>query len=148
MIEALERLQAIGRTEAGTTRLPWTADLAEAVAPARELADAGAICVLATDCNPGTSPVASLPLVAGIAVRRYGWTALEALLAMTLNAAWVLRRSDEVGSLEPGKRADVVVLDGPLAHVPYRFGHNPVAVVIVGGKLVHVRPDQAWRVTS
>jgi imidazolonepropionase len=120
----------------------------EAVAPGRALADAGAICALATDCNPGTSPVASLPLIAGLAVRRYGWTALEALLAMTLNAAWVIERSDELGSLEPGKRADVVVLDGPISHVAYRFGHNPVAVVIAGGELAYVRPDQAWRVAS
>ena len=48
---------------------------AEEVAPGRALADAGAICVLATDCNPGTSPLQSLPLIAGLAVRRYGWSA-------------------------------------------------------------------------
>ena len=47
---------------------------AEELAPGRALADAGAICVLATDCNPGTSPVLSLPLIIGLAVRRYGWT--------------------------------------------------------------------------
>jgi imidazolonepropionase len=138
----------LARSECAAVLLPGAELLgAEDVAPARALADGGAICVLATDCNPGTSPVASLPLVAGIAVRRYGWSALEAILAMTLNAAWVLGRSDEIGSLEAGKRADVVVLDGPLSHVPYRFGHNPVAVVIAGGDVVHVRPDQAWRVS-
>ncbi len=67
--------------------------------------------MLATDCNPGTSPVASLPLVIGLAVRRYGWTAREALAACTLNAAWVLGLADR-GSIEVGKRADLVVLDG------------------------------------
>ncbi|MDX6684740.1 MAG: imidazolonepropionase [Baekduia sp.] len=117
----------------------------EHVAPARELADAGAIGVLATDLNPGTSPVASLPLIAGLAVRRYGWSVLEALAAVTLNAAWVLGLSSELGSLEVGKRADVVVLDAPVEHVPYRFGHNPVAIVIIAGEVVSVRPDQAWR---
>jgi imidazolonepropionase len=117
----------------------------EAVAPGRALADAGAIGVIATDCNPGTSPVASLPLIAGLAVRRYGWTPREALVAMTLNAAWVLRLHDDLGSLDVGKRADVVVLDAPLEHLPYRFGHNPVAIVIAGGEVVHVRDDQAWR---
>ena len=121
---------------------------AEATPPARALADAGAICVLATDFNPGTSPIASMPVIIGLAVRRYGWSVREALLAATLNAAYVLGRSDELGSLEPGKRADVIVLDGPAEHVPYRFGHNPVAVVIAGGELVWVRPDQAWRVRS
>ena len=119
---------------------------AEHVAPARALADAGAICVLATDANPGTSPVLSLPLVIGIAVRRYGWTVREALLATTLNAAWVLGRSGEAGSLEAGKQADFLLLDGPVEHVPYRFGHNPVAAVFIAGRPVHVRPDAAWRI--
>jgi imidazolonepropionase len=113
--------------------------------PARDLADAGAICVLATDLNPGTSPVASLPVIVGLAVRRYGWSVREALLAVTLNAAWVLGWSGELGSLERGKRADVLLLDGPAEHIPYRFGHNPVAAVFCGGVPVHVRPDQAWR---
>jgi imidazolonepropionase len=120
----------------------------ERVAPGRALADAGAIGVLATDLNPGTSPIASLPLIMGLAVRRYGWTVREAFAAVTLNAAWVLRASGELGSLEVGKRADVVVLDAPIEHVPYRFGHNPVALVIAGGDVVHVRPDQAWRVRA
>ena len=119
---------------------------AEHVPPARALADAGAICVLATDANPGTSPIVSMPLIVGLAVRRYGWSAREALLAATLNAAWVLRASGETGSLEQGKRADVLLLDGPLEHVPYRLGHNPVAAAFVAGRLEWVRPDQAWRI--
>ncbi|HEX3616346.1 MAG TPA: imidazolonepropionase [Solirubrobacteraceae bacterium] len=118
---------------------------AEHVAPGRELADAGAVCVLATDLNPGTSPIASLPLVAGLAVRRYGWSVKEALLALTLNAAWVLGRSVETGALSVGRRADVLLLDAPVSHIPYRFGHNPVAAVIVGGRPVWVRDDHAWR---
>ncbi len=118
---------------------------AEHTAPARELADSGAICVLATDLNPGTSPITSMPLIAGLAVRRYGWTIKQALLAMTLNAAWVLERSHEVGALSPGRRADVLLLDGPVDQIPYRFGHNPVAAVIVGGQLAWVREDHAWR---
>ena len=119
----------------------------ERVAPGRALADAGAICVLGTDLNPGTSPVSSLPVIIGLAVRRYRWSVVEALLACTLNAAWVLRHEHDLGSLEMGKRADVLVLDGPLERIPYRFGHNPVAFVIAGGELVHVRPDCAWRLS-
>jgi imidazolonepropionase len=57
----------------------------------------------------------------------------------------VLRMSDVAGSLEVGKRADVLLLDGPIEHVPYRLGHNPVAVAFVGGEPVWVRPDSKWR---
>jgi imidazolonepropionase len=115
--------------------------------PARALADAGAICALATDCNPGTSPIVSLPVIIGLAVRRYGWSVREALLACTLNAAWVLGLSDELGSLEVGKRADLVVLDSPTAHVPYRFGRNPVCLVVHAGEVAWARPDAGWRVS-
>ena len=117
----------------------------EHTAPGRELADAGAVCVLATDLNPGTSPVVSLPLVAGLAVRRYGWSIREALLAMTLNAAWVLGRSHELGALSVGRRADILLLDVPAEHIAYRLGHNPVAAVIIAGVPVWVREDHRWR---
>jgi imidazolonepropionase len=118
---------------------------AEHVAPGRELADSGALCVLATDLNPGTSPVVSMPLIAGLAVRRYGWSVREALLAMTLNAAWVLGCSASAGALSVGRRADVLLLDGVCEQIPYRFGHNPVVAVIIGGRPVWVRDDHAWR---
>jgi imidazolonepropionase len=121
---------------------------AEETPPARALADAGAICALATDCNPGTSPIVSLPLIVGLAVRRYGWSAREALLACTLNAAWVLGLSADLGSVEAGKRADIVLLDCPVAHVPYRFGRNPVCLVLRAGEVAYARPDAAWRVAS
>jgi imidazolonepropionase len=65
-----------------------------------------------------------------------------------LNAAWVLGLSDERGSLEVGKRADLVLLDTPVAHLPYRFGRNPVCLVIRAGEVAYVRPDAAWRVSS
>ena len=141
-------VEPLARAECAAVLLPGAELMGdEHTPPARELADAGAICVLATDANPGTSPIVSMPLIVGLAMRRYGWSVREALLAATLNAAWVMRLSGTTGSLEAGKRADVLVLDGPLEHVPYRLGHNPVAAVIAGGELVHVRPDQAWRVT-
>jgi len=129
-------LAPLAAAECAAVLLPGAEFLgAEELAPGRALADAGAICVLASDCNPGTSPIHSLPLVIGLAVRRYGWTAREALAACTLNAAWVLGLEDR-GSIEVGKRADLVVLDAPVEHVAYRFGHNPVRAVIAGGELV------------
>jgi imidazolonepropionase len=130
-------IQPLARAECAAVLLPGAEFLgAEHTPPARALADAGAICVLATDFNPGTSPVASMPVIIGLAVRRYGWSVREALAAATLNAAWVLGRHASLGSLELGKRADLVVLDGPVEHLPYRFGHDPVKVVIQDGEVV------------
>jgi imidazolonepropionase len=146
---ASEDIDRLAASETAAVLLPGAEFMgAERVAPARELADAGAICALASDLNPGTSPVLSLPLIMGLAVRRYRWSALDALLACTLNAAWVLRSSRDTGSLEIGKRADLLVLDGPIEATAYRLGHNPVAFVFVGGELAHVRPDCAWRMSG
>ena len=140
-------LQPLAESECAAVLLPGAEFLgAERIAPGRELADAGAICVLGTDANPGTSPVVSLPAIVGLAVRRYGWSVREALLACTLNAAWVLGLSGELGSLEPGKRADVILLDGPALHVPYRLAHNPVWAVVAGGELTWVRPGWEERI--
>ncbi len=142
-----EEVEVLAASATAAVLLPGAEFLgAEQLPPARRLADAGAICALATDLNPGTSPVASLPLIIGLAVRRYGWTIEEALLACTLNAAWVLGLSDDIGSLEVGKRGDVLLLDGPLERIPYRLGHNPVAAAFVAGRLAFVRPDCAWRI--
>ncbi len=99
--------------------------------------------------QPGHLAAPSLPLVVGIAVRRYGWSVREALLAMTLNSGLGAGpRSGDLGSIEPGKHGDLVLLDCPAEHVPYRFGRNPVALVLMGGRVVYVRPGQEWRVGS
>lgn len=141
-------LAGLAGAETAAVLLPGAEFLGEErVAPARALAHAGAICVLGSDLNPGTSPVLSIPVIVGLAVRRYRWSALEALLACTLNAAWVLRLSDTVGSLEVEKLADVVVLDGPVERIAYQFGRNPVAFVFAGGELVHARADCAPRIS-
>jgi imidazolonepropionase len=146
---APDDVEPLARAECAAVLLPGAEFLgAEEVAPARALADAGAICALATDANPGTSPVVSLPLVIGLAARRYGWSVREALLAVTLNAAWVVRMSEQRGSIETGKRADLVLLDGPADHVPYRFGHNPVELVVIAGEPAYVRPGSEWRLAG
>jgi imidazolonepropionase len=116
---------------------------AEHRAPGRALVDAGALVVLATDANPGTAPVVSMPVVLGLAARMYGLSVRELLGAATLNGAWTLDLHHDRGSIEPGKRADLIVLDGPAESIPYRFGHNPVAIVIIGGEPVYVRDEAA-----
>jgi imidazolonepropionase len=106
-------------------------------APARELIAAGAAVALASDFNPGSCPILSLPLIQAIACTRMRLTPAEALTACTLNAAWALGRQDEVGSLAPGKQADFLQLDGDdYRLVPYRAGHNPVAEIWRAGNRV------------
>jgi imidazolonepropionase len=142
-------IKPLGESTTAAVLLPGAEFMgAEGTAPARDLIDAGAIVVLATDANPGTSPIFSLPLIVGLAVRKYGLSTREALLAVTLNAAYVVDLSSELGSIEPGKRADLVLLDSPSEHVAYRLGHNPVAAAFIAGDPVYVRPDAAWRITS
>jgi imidazolonepropionase len=138
----------LARSETAAVLLPGAEFMgAEATAPARALIEAGAIVVLATDANPGTSPVFSLPLIVGLAVRRYGLSTREALLATTLNAAYVLDLQGDQGSIEPGKRADLVLLDSPAEHIAYRLGRVPVAAVFVAGEPVYVRQDAEWRIS-
>lgn len=110
-------------------------------APAAELRGSGAAIALATDLNPGTSPVCSMPMAIAMACSLYGLPPLEALTAATANAAWVLGLDDRLGALAPGLRADVVLLDAPsFAQVPYRPGHDPVTGVWIGGEAVRDRP--------
>jgi imidazolonepropionase len=120
---------------------------AEHRAPGRALLDAGALVVLATDANPGTAPVVSMPLVIGLGARLYGMSALETLAAATLNAAWTLGLERTLGSIEVGKRADLLVLDVPVDQIAYRLGHNPVLVSVIGGEIAYVRDDADWRVS-
>jgi len=118
---------------------------AEHRAPARALIDAGAIVALATDGNPGTAPVFAMPTVLGLAARLYGLSAAEAFGMATLNGAWTLHLAHDRGSIEVGKRADLLLLDGPIEHVAYRFARDPVAIALIGGEPAYVRDDAAAR---
>ncbi len=106
-------------------------------APAREMVSAGVAVALGTDCNPGSSYTESLPAVAFFATIGMGLTVEETLTAMTLNAAASVGEAARRGSLEPGKAADVVLVDGrSLEHLVYHYGVNPVTDVVAAGRLV------------
>ena len=110
-------------------------------APARRLVAAGVPVALATDCNPGSSHTESMPMIVVLAVLQLGLTIEESLTAATLNAACSLGLGAEIGSVETGKQADLVLLDAPnLLHLAYHYGINPVAAVVKGGRLVVPRP--------
>ncbi len=83
----------------------------EKYAPAREIIDRGGAVALGTDFNPGSSPALSMFLPLWLSVFKMGLSMEEALVAATLNSAYVLGVEDRVGSLEPGKKADFLVLD-------------------------------------
>jgi imidazolonepropionase len=105
--------------------------------PVNELVEAGAPIALATDFNPGTSPCLSIPEVIAVAASLYGMPTNTAITAATVNASWILGLDDSRGSLEPGKRADFLVLDEKdPAMIPYRPGHNPVAETWIAGQKV------------
>lgn len=106
-------------------------------APARRLIEAGCAVALATDFNPGSSPIGSVPLVQSIACSQMRLTPAEALVATTLNAAWALNLAASVGSLACGKAADFVVLRGDdYRLVPYHGGVDMVEAVYQGGRRV------------
>jgi imidazolonepropionase len=106
-------------------------------APARELIDAGCAVAVATDCNPGSSPTESMPTILALACLGMGMEVAEAITAATLNAAAAIGRANELGSIEVGKRADLVILDAPsYPHLVYHYGINPVRHVIKRGKIV------------
>ncbi|MCJ7726497.1 MAG: imidazolonepropionase [Acidimicrobiia bacterium] len=105
-------------------------------APGRMLWDAGVTVALATDCNPGTSYVESMPLVVAIACLEMGLTPAEAVWAATRGGALALEMPDR-GWIGKGAVADLVVLDAPsYLHLPYRPGTALVHAVVKGGAVV------------
>ncbi len=104
-------------------------------APARKMVEAGVRLAIASDFNPGSSTSESMPMMTSIACSHMHLSPAEALSMATYNPAFVLGRENEVGSIEVGKRADFLVLDGQdYREVMNHFGVNPVVRVFVSGR--------------
>ena len=105
--------------------------------PARALIDAGIPLAIATNFNPGSCMSYSMPLMMTIASTNAGMSVEEVIAAATLNGAASLKRSDRLGSLEPGKQADIILYDIPdYRHLVYHFGVNHVSKIIKRGTLL------------
>jgi len=115
-------------------------------APARALVDAGAAVALATNFNPRHTPMLSMQAVVALACLRMGLTAAEAISAATINGAHALGCADRVGSLEPGKSADLLLLHvSDYRELTRQFGANLVRLTMKRGKLIYRAGEVARR---
>lgn len=132
-------IRALANSETVAVALPCTPfGLAEPdYTPAQAILEAGGLLALATDLNPGTAWCENMQFAIALACRYMRLTPAQAIAAATINAAAAIKRSDRVGSLEPGKQADLIILDVPdYRHLGYRFGTNLVHTVIKKGKVL------------
>ena len=134
-------IAALARSTTVAVALPCTPfGLAEReYTPARAILEAGGLLALATDLNPGTAWGGNMQFVIALACRYMRLTPAQAIVAATLNAAAAIHRADLVGSLEPGKQADLLILKvSDYRHLGYRFGTNLVQMVIKRGEMIDI----------
>jgi imidazolonepropionase len=133
-------LKAMARAGVVAVLLPGTCFFLRETnkSPVAKMRGLGMTMALATDFNPGSCTMLAQPLTAQFGCIHYGMTMEEALRGVTVNAARALKLESEVGTLEPGKAADIVVTDVPdYRHIIYRLGHNPVSIAIRDGRVIH-----------
>ena len=129
-------IECLKDTETMPTVLPGCAFFLNLpLSPARKMIDAGLPVAMASDFNPGTSPSGNMQLILSMACIRYRLTPEEALNATTLNTAYAIGVSDEVGSITKGKLANLIVTQPmtQLEFMPYYYGANKVAKMILNG---------------
>jgi len=108
-------------------------------APARKLIDGGVAVGIATDFNPGSCMSYSMPMMMTIACTQMHMTPEEALVAATLNGAAAVKRSTEIGSIEVGKRADLLVANVPdYRYLAYHFAANHIGMTIKNGTILEL----------
>jgi len=137
-------IAALGQSDTVAVSLPCTPfGLAQTkYTPAQEILEAGGLLAIATDLNPGTAWCESMQFAVALACRYLRLTPAQAIAAATINSAAAIQRQDKLGSLEPGKQADLIILDVPdYRHLGYRFGTNLVQTVIKKGQVYPVQPQ-------
>ncbi len=134
-----EGIKALAQSSTVAVLLPGTSFnlMTGSYAPAKTMLEAGVALALATDYNPGSCPTENLQLIMTLGCLKLGLTPAQVLAAVTINAAHALSLAESIGSLEPGKKADMVVFDADNeAYLPYHFGVNHAWKVIKDGKTV------------
>jgi imidazolonepropionase len=131
-------ISALSKSNTVATLLPLTAFcLKEHYAPARKMIDCGCAVALATDLNPGSCFCQSIPLLIALSAIYMSMTAEEIVTALTLNAAAAVGRAHEIGSIDKGKFADMIILEwDSINYLPYRTATSSVETVIKKGKTV------------
>ena len=113
--------------------------------PARALIDAGAAVALASNLNPETCPTYNMQMILSLACTQMHMTPAEAISAATVNGAHALRCAGRAGSFEPGKQADVLVMNASdYREIPYHFGVNAVAMTIKRGVAIYDEGKVHW----
>lgn len=134
-----EEIECLKDTDTMPTILPGCAFFLNLpLSPARDMINAGLPVAMASDFNPGTSPSGNMQLVLSLASIRYRLTPEEGLNATTLNTAYAMGVSDQLGSITRGKIANLIVTEPmtQLEYMPYYFGVNKVAKMILNGKIM------------
>lgn len=137
-------IQRLASSNVVATLLPATLFMLgeQHYAPARRLIESGGAVALATDFNPGTSPTLNMQFVLSLACTQMKMTPAEAIVAATINGAAAIRREQRLGSIEPGKAADVAVYDlSDYREIPYFVAVNFCVATIKKGEIV-------WRRTK
>jgi imidazolonepropionase len=133
-------IEALAHSSTVAVALPCTPfGLAETeYTPAQDILAAGGLLALATDLNPGTAWGGNMQFAIALACRFLHLTPPQAIVAATLNAAAAIQRDDLLGSITPGKQADLLILNvSDYRHLGYRFGTNLVQQVIKRGEIVY-----------
>lgn len=133
-----EGIQLMAKNGVVATALPGTAfSLKEEYARARDMIDAGCAVALATDFNPGSCFTESIPLVIALATLYMKMTAEETLTAITINGAAAIDKADTIGSIDVGKKGDLLIHEFPsYKFLPYHIGVSTVETVIKNGSIV------------
>ncbi len=136
-----EGIKAMAEAGVIATCLPCTAfSLKEHYARARFMVDSGCAVAVATDFNPGSCHTESIPLAIALSTLYMGLTTEETISALTINGAAAVGRADTVGSLDVGKKADIVIHEFPsYKFLPYHIGVSTVEVVIKNGEVAFVK---------